>query len=359
MARLAAALLGATVVMSLAPAFAADRTAQFAAIDAAAAAAAPGFGGVILIEENGTPIFRKAYGYSDREHKIPFGFDTVAQIGSITKSMTALAIVTLAQEGKLDLSKPVKTYLPNAAEPAASATLHQLLTHHSGLDDYCADDFDRVSKADLLNRCMAKPLAHAPNTENYSNMGYSILAAIVEQVSGEDWETYLRTHIWQKLGMTRTGFVRFGGVPHDAFAIGYLAKPQGVISDRIAALEGNDWALKGNGGIQASANDMERYWRGLMRRLPGIRADVVEAMTTPHERIDEEAWEGYGFGVRLGADGKPFRIGFAGSDGTFMAYFGWLPKDDVFMYVVGNNGEDNVRPVIQAVVHAMQSTTPH
>lgn len=360
--RLAATIVTAAVAFAVLPARGADYAAQFAGIDAAVAAAGPGFGGVILIEDHGTPVFRKAYGYSDREHKILFGFDTVAQIGSITKSMTALAVVRLAQEGKLDLQQPVKTYLPNAAEPAASATLHQLLTHHSGLDDYCADDFDRVPKADLLHRCAAKPLAHTPGTDNYSNMGYSILAAIVEQVSGEDWEAYLRKHIWQPLGMARTGFAHFDGVPRDAFAIGYLRQPQGIISDKIAVLGGDDWALKGNGGIQASANDMERYWRGLTGRLPGVPDGVFAEMTKPRERIDEQAWEGYGFAVRLDADGKPFRIGFAGSDGTFMAYFGWLPKDDIFMYVVGNCGEDNVRPVIQAVVHAMQGNaggTPH
>lgn len=357
MQRLTLVLVGVTMALALTPAFGADRSAQFAAIDAAEAAA-PGFGGVVLIEEHGTPIFRKAYGYADREHKIPFGFDTVAQIGSITKSMTALAIVTLARAGKLDFAKPVKTYLPDAAEPAASATLHQLLTHHAGIADTCGDDFDRVSKSDLLHRCMAMPLAHAPGTDNYSNMGYAILAAVVEQISGQTWEGYLGQHIWQPLGMNRTGFAHLEDVPREAFAIGYLEKPQGIISDNIAALGGNDWNLKGNGGIQSTATDMERYWRALTGRLPGIPADIAQSMITPRERIDDQAWEGYGFAVRLGADGKPFRIGFAGSDGTFFAYFGWLPQDDIFMYVVGNNGEANVKPVVQAVVRAMQGTAP-
>jgi CubicO group peptidase (beta-lactamase class C family) len=312
-----------------------------------------GFGGAILIEQKGKPVFAKGYGFADREKKIPFTLDTVAQIGSITKAMTAFAVLELAQEGKLDLEKPVKTYLPDAADPAGSATLHQILTHHAGLMDVCGDDSDRLSKVELQRKCMAMPLAFPPGTDHYSNMDYSILAAVVEQVSGESWETYLREHIWQPLGMRRTGYLRFDGLKPGDFAQGYLNdKSQGVITDRLAALQGEDWNLHGNGGIQASTMDMERFYRGLTGKLPGISRDVASAMMTPHEPMGGEAWEGYGLFVRLDAHDKPYRIGFSGSDGTFFSYFGMLPQQDVFFYVVGNNGEPNVKPVVGTVLHA-------
>ena len=122
-----------------------------AKIDAVLAAAVPsGFGGAVLVEKNGEIVLRAGYGMADREAKIPFTVDTIAQIGSITKSMTAIAILQLAEEGKLDLKAQAKTYLPGTAEPARSATLHLLLTHHAGLADTCGDDFDSVSKADLV-----------------------------------------------------------------------------------------------------------------------------------------------------------------------------------------------------------------
>ncbi len=323
-----------------------------AKIDAVLAAAVPsGFGGAVLVEKNGEIVLKAGYGMADREAKIPFTVDTVAQIGSITKSMTAIAILQLAEEGKLDLKAQAKTYLPGAAEPAGSATLHLLLTHHAGLADTCGDDFDSVSKTDLLHRCMAIALAHPAGKDHYSNMAYSILAAIVEQVSGQRWQDYLRAHVWTPLAMTRTGFDSFPGTGPEDFAKGYLNdKMQPVISGEIAKLRGNDWNIKGNGGIQASTMDMERYWRGLTRQVAAISPVVIAGMTTPHEHIDGEAWEGYGLAVRLDASGKPYRIGFAGSDGTFFSYFGMLPTRNIFIYIVGNNGEDKVKPLVSATL---------
>jgi CubicO group peptidase (beta-lactamase class C family) len=316
-------------------------------------AAKHGFGGALLVEDKGVPILKAGYGYASREKKIAFTVETIGQVGSITKPMTALAILELAREGKLDIEMPVKTYLTNAAEPAASATLHQLLTHHAGLTDYCGDDFDPLTKADLLAKCMAKPLEHSTGEDHYSNMGFSILAAVIEQVSGTSWELYLRQHIWVPLGMHRTGFSHFGDAKPAEFAVGYLNdKSQGVISDEIAKLHGADWNIKGNGGVQSTATDMERFWRGLTARLPGIPPDAVRGMITPHDPIEGEAWEGYGLAVRLDSAGKPYRIGHSGSDGTFFAYFGWLPQRDIFIYVVGNNGEDNVKPIVSTVLKA-------
>lgn len=316
-------------------------------------AASHGFGGAVLVEDKGIPILKAGYGYANHEKKIAYTVDTIGQIGSITKPMTALAILELARQGKLDVEKQVKTYLPNAAEPASSATLHQLLTHHAGLTDYCGDDFDPLTKADLLTKCMAKPLEHPTAEDHYSNMGFSILAAVVEEISGTTWETYLREHIWVPLGMRHTGFASFANTKRTDFAAGYLnGKSQGVISDEIAKLRGADWNIKGNGGIQSTAIDMERFWRGLTAQLPGISRDAVRGMVTPHDPIAGEAWEGYGLAVRLDSAGKPFRIGHSGSDGTFFAYFGWLPQRNTFIYVVGNNGEDNVKPIVSAVLKA-------
>jgi CubicO group peptidase (beta-lactamase class C family) len=313
-----------------------------------------GFGGYILIEQHGKPIFSKGYGYADREKKIPFRIDTIAQIGSLTKSMTAFAILSLAREGKIDLEKPVKTYLPRAAEPAASATIRQILTHHAGLVDSCSDDFDPVTAHDLLTKCMAKPLEFKPGTDHYSNMGYSILAAVVQQVTGQQWEDYLRAHLWQPLGMKDTGFLHFGDAKPDRFAYGYPPghPRQDVMSNSIAKLKGADWNLKGNGGTQSTVVDMERYYRGLTGSIPGIPREVANLIMTPHDQIEGEAWEGYGLAVRLDRNNQRYRVGFAGSDTIFMAYFGWLPKTDTFLYVVGNNGWDNVKPVISTVLHA-------
>jgi len=125
-----------------------------------------------------------------------------------------------------------------------------------------------------------------------------------------------------------------------------------VISNSIAKLKGADWNLKGNGGTQSTVVDMERYYQGLTGKIPGVPRDVASLMMTQHDPIEGEAWEGYGLAVRLDKNNKPYRVGFAGSDGTFFAYFGWLPQQDVFVYVVGNNSDANVTPVVQTALRA-------
>lgn len=320
------------------------------------AAADSGFSGAVILESKGEIVLQAGYGLANRESATPFTVETIAQIGSITKPLTAIAVLQLAEQGRLNLNGKAKTYLNDAEEPAASATLDQLLTHHAGLTESCAEDFDRLTRADLLHRCMGKPLAHSLSEEAYSNLGYSILAAIVEQVSDETWESYLRHHVFDPLGMSRTGFT-FPPSNTKDFATGYLnGVSQGVISDRISTLGGDDWALRGNGGVQASAMDMERLYRGLAGRAPGLSRSIFDSMSKPRDVSGDHVFDGYGFAIRTDDAGAPYRIGAAGSDGTFFSYFAWYPKDDVFLYFVGSNGEAAVKPSLLATLKTLQSS---
>lgn len=306
-------------------------------------AARHGFDGAVVVEIDGELVFSGGYGFADRASKRPFTTKTTAQIGSITKTFTGLAISQLAAEGKIDLKAPLRTYAPEAAEPGASATIEQLLAHEAGLIDDCGEDFERITRDDLLTRCLARPLAHPRGTDNYSNIGYATLGAVVERVSGQPWEDYLAQHVFKPFGMSRSGW-QFPGRPASDFAIGYLKDvPQGVISDRIAALHGEVWNLKGDGGLQASAEDMRRFWHGIQAQPAKVR----ELMLVRSPRPGVEVVEGHGLAFRFDKDGKLYRIGHAGSDGVFFSYLGWLPASRTFFYFVGSNGEDEVKPVLQ------------
>ena len=91
-----------------------------------------GFGGAVIIEREGRILLSKVFGFANRQERMP-SLDTIAPIGSITKSFTALALVQLAAEGKVDLQRPLKSYLPNAIEPGASARISDVLAHQAGL----------------------------------------------------------------------------------------------------------------------------------------------------------------------------------------------------------------------------------
>jgi len=330
---------------------ASDAATTVAAIDKALKEAeAKGFGGAVIVEQSGRTLLSKGYGYADRERRIRFTPDTIAQIGSITKSQTGAALATLIAEDKVKLSDPVSKFVPEAPDPGRSRTIAQLASHSSGLLDTCTEDFEPQSEAMLVSTCLARPLAFKVGEDNYSNMGYSVLALIVQRVTGKPWEEALRERVWAPLGMTDIGFY-FRGTPDDQFSRGYLKNvEQPVISREIAKLHGSDWALRGNGGIQASSRTMMRFLDGILDPDGGFPAAARSILLSPVPGQSGEVQEGFGLAFRFEPDGTPIRIGHAGSDGTFFSYLGWLRKNDVRMYIVGNNGEEEVRPLIQQVL---------
>ncbi len=352
-----AALLTQTAAAQPAPAQPATTPDQaIATIDQALTdAAAKGFGGAIIVEQGGKTLLSKGYGFADRERRIPFTPDTVAQIGSITKSQTAAALVTLIAEGKVKLSDPVSKFVPEAPEPGRSRTVAQLASHSSGLLDSCTDDFEPQSEAMLISTCLARPLAHKVGEDEYSNMGYSVLALIVQRVTGKPWEEALRERVWNPLGMKAIGFY-FRGASDGQFSRGYLKNvEQPVISREIAKLHGSDWALRGNGGIQASSRTMMKFLDAILDPNGGFPAAARKILLAPVPGQSGEVQEGFGLAFRYEADGNPIRMGHAGSDGTFFSYLGWLRKNDVRIYLVGNNGEPEVKPLVQlALKQALQ-----
>ena len=310
-----------------------------------------GFGGAVVIEVRGKVVLKGGWGLANRAAGVPFTADTPAQVGSITKTFTGLLAAQLIAEGKLDPAAPLRRYLAGAAEPGASVTLNETLTHSGGLSDYCGDDFAPRTRAELLSVCMAKPLEFPKGSSHYSNMGVSFGAAAIEQVTGKRWEDLIEERILKPFGMADTGWT-FPGRSNAAFAHGYTGDAdQGIISDRIAALKGADWHLKGNGGMQASAADMHRFFRGIMSQPQAVRDILLE----PHaDGETPDVREGYGLFFRSNAQGL-YRVGHGGSDGVFFAYFAWYPAHDAFVYFVGNNGEEPVRNELREVLKALQA----
>lgn len=309
-----------------------------------------GFSGAIVVEAGAHSILKKGYGFADRENRIPFTVDTVAQVGSLTKQFTAIAALLLADEGVLHLYKPVREYLPNAPEPGAGLTLHQLMTHSSGLPEYCGeDDFEPMSRDTLIARCLSLPLIFKPGSNSeYSNPGFSIVAAVIESVTGKDLETVLQEKVFTPNGMDATGY-RFKDRKDLQFAYGYADnEKQEVISKRIATLGDDWWVLKGNGGIQASANDMRR-WRRVLQGEGEIDRQTLQAFMTPRFPDDERVGIAYGWYVVSGDDGKIIQISHSGSDGVFFSYFWLNPRDDYFFYMVGNSGEEAARDAVREV----------
>lgn len=296
-----------------------------------------GFRGAIIVEMDGTVVLKAGYGWANEERRVGFTPSTIAQVGSLTKQFTATAAVDLARRQKLRFSDPLPKYLEDVPTKAASITVHQLLTHTAGLPESCGADFDRVSRKDLTRRCLAHVALSPPGKFAYSNLGYSLLAAVVERASGEAIEGYLTRRFLKPLQMTRTGYF-FSESPDGGMAVGYGdAGAQPPISDRLRSLNPDFWNLKGNGGMQASAEDMYAWHRALSRG-PVIDDGMRQALLTPHARRDDGVAYGYGWFLRVRDDGQVEQVSHTGGDGVFFAASVWRPFDKIYYYLVTNTG---------------------
>jgi D-alanyl-D-alanine carboxypeptidase len=193
------------------------------------------FSGVALVAKDGKPIFTGAYGMANREKEIPNALDTKFRIGSMNKMFTATAIVQLAQAGKLKLDEPLITALPDYPNKAwaSKVTIHQLLTHTGGAGDIFGPDFDQHrlelrTLDDYVKLYGKRDPTFEPGTQwDYANYGFLLLGVVVEKVSGHDYYTYVREHIFKPAGMNSTD-----SLPEDQpvanRSVGYMADDKGT-----------------------------------------------------------------------------------------------------------------------------------
>jgi CubicO group peptidase (beta-lactamase class C family) len=154
---------------------------------------ARGFSGFVAVaHRDGALVFARAYGAADAKRSRAYTLDTQVDIGSITKSFTGMLAADLIARGHLSLDDTLGEYFPSAPSDKASITLQQLLTHSAGLPDATGDDFEQLSRHAFLACAFAVPLESMPGTRYaYSNVGYSIAAAIIEEAGGASYEDQL------------------------------------------------------------------------------------------------------------------------------------------------------------------------
>ena len=228
----------------------------------------------------------------------PASCDTVYDIGSLTKQFTAAAVVKLEMLGRLDVHDPISDWLGPVPADKAAITVQQLLTHTSGLVDTLGDDYQRLTRRQLVARALASPLRTAPGTAyHYSNVGYSLLAVIIERASGTSYERFLARQLFRPAHMTQTGYTLPDWQRSDV-AVEYdaLGRPQGRPFDHPWAADGPWWNLRGNGGILSTARDLARWHRALLdHRVLDRRAQRELFRPRVPEQPSGQSWYGYGW----------------------------------------------------------------
>jgi CubicO group peptidase (beta-lactamase class C family) len=267
------------------------------------------FSGVIRVDRGDDVVLEKAYGFADRRWEIPNLADTRLAIASGVKGMTALAVVSLVEEGALELTTTARSVLGDDLPLIdESVTVEQLLAHRSGIGDY----FDEDLPGEITDYLLPVPVHQLAETEDYlavldgfptkfapgerfsyCNGGYVVLALIAERASGVPFRDLVAGRVCEPAGMVDTDFLRSDDLPTGT-AVGYL-RAEGLQTNVLhLPLRGS-----GDGGLYTTVADVRRLWTSLFAgRL--VPEEWVREMTRP--RSDDPAGKRrYGLGFWLHA----------------------------------------------------------
>ncbi len=219
------------------------------------------FSGVILVADHGTPTYHKAFGMANRDEKIPNALNTKFDIGSMNKTFTKVVILKLLEEGRLDLEDKIGQYLSGLNTRSSKlVTINQLLNHTSGYGDYLTYEYDQLPTEEktfhkTFERVKNSPLEFEPGTNQmYSNIGYILLGAIIEKISGKSYFDNVDEYILLPLGLNETSMKP----KHEAenLTVGYYRTVDGKIISNEGILE----YPKPDGGFRSTALDIIKFY---------------------------------------------------------------------------------------------------
>jgi CubicO group peptidase (beta-lactamase class C family) len=255
-----------------------------------------------LIAKEGRVVLRKGYGWANEERKIPMTTNSVFDIGSVTKQFTATAILKLEEQGKLKVTDPITKFFKDVPEDKQNITVHQLLTHTAGFGhDVETTKFpprDEMVGAALDSKLKLK----SGETFSYSNAGYSLLAAIIEIVSGMPYENYLHKYLWKPSGMYKTGNLipRFS---QEEMAQGYdISGNLGFSQDKWWDKDGPFWGGRGAGYVLSTLEDLYK-WHLTLKGNKILSKQSKQKLYSPYATFKDrkEGWDqaeswNYGYG---------------------------------------------------------------
>jgi CubicO group peptidase (beta-lactamase class C family) len=310
-----------------------------------------GFDGQVLVMQAGKPLLLQAYGMADHEAGRAFTTDTVFDIGSITKQFTAAAILKLQEQGKLQLTDTLDRFFPEAGDDKRNITLHQLLTHTSGIvNNLSGGDYSKVSRNTFIKRLFRSKLESPPGSAfSYSNAGYAVLGLVIERVSGRGYEQYLQQHLLQPAGLQHTGY-RIPDWQALPIATGYELKRDsfwggkadgsserwGTPLEKSWDKDGPWWNLHANGGLLSTLGDLS-LWLQTLQTETVLSKSSTTLLFTPHVATPR-AGNFYGYGwitEPAGQHGKVVRHG--GSNGIFTADLRYYTDEQLLIIFMTNN----------------------
>ncbi len=299
-----------------------------------------GYSGAILVARGGKIILGKGYGYANRENKTPFHNSSAFDIGSVTKQFTGAAILKLEMMGKLSTDNPITKFFKNVPNDKKDITIHQLLTHSAGFTEALGYDYKTTSREDFIKQAFESKLKYKPGERyQYTNVGYSLLAAIIEIASEDSYEKFLNDHLFKPAGMHYTGY-RLPDWGENQVAHGYRGNESfGQPNQKNWADDGPWWHLRGNGGIISTIHDMYQ-WHLALEGEEILSKEAKMKYYTPHILEGPDANTHYGYGWVIATSSRGTKVYMHNGGNPYFANdcFRYV-EDDVFVYIISNNGE--------------------
>jgi CubicO group peptidase (beta-lactamase class C family) len=301
-----------------------------------------GFSGSVLVVKNNRIVIHKAYGLADRDSGRPNTVETLYDVGSIAKTFTATAILQLEMQGKLKTNDLISEYLGEFPADKAGITIHHLLTHTAGLKLDAGDVSANPTTApdEFLRKAKDAPLLSAPGEKyNYSNLGYGLLAMIVEKVAGLSWQNYLTKNILKPAGLSHTALYGDTAAP-DKLARGYTGDNEETLKlEDPLKLERPDsrvWRkyTLGAVGVVTTTGDLYKWWQALhSNRI--LSAEARRKMFSV-----QAANQGYGWNIQTTPENtRTYRGGLRGSYQSLLAYY---PQERAFLIFALNKNNTEI-----------------
>jgi CubicO group peptidase (beta-lactamase class C family) len=307
-------------------------------------------GCVILLAQNNKIIYEKSFGTANLELKVLMQPEMVCRIGSITKQFTAVAILQLIEKGKIALNDSIQRFIPDFPNKGYSITIEHLLSHTSGIIGYDALNtgnrnvirIDFPAK-DIIDSIAPLPLDFVPGTKyTYSNSNYFLLGYIIEQVTHQTYQEYLRDNLFKPAGLSAT----------------YYDSPTEIIPNRVSGYTKHDNVFKNAGYISMSqvysagallsnVEDLFR-WHTALYSYKIIKKESLEKAVTPYRLSDGTLTE-YGFGFFLKDINGIKSIGHGGSIDGFEAMAFYIPERDIYIAILFNSDSDDFIPLVENI----------
>ncbi|MBV7334832.1 beta-lactamase family protein, partial [Chloroflexi bacterium TSY] len=260
------------------------------------------------------------------------------RLGSVTKQFTAMAILLLEEQGKLDVQDRVCAYLEACPDGWTNITIHQLLVHTSGIPNFTSmSGFHKLKKehsTPLQTMAFFKdePLSFVPGEKwAYSNSGYIVLGVVLEQAAGVPYAAFLQEHIFEPLQMSDSGYEQ----SDSELAVGYRGRSEALFIDMSVP--------HAAGGLYSTVEDLYRWDRALYTNEL-VSDELLDKMFTPHALIPDSEGFGYGYGWGIGEQFDRLIVDHDGAIDGFASYIGRYPEEQVVIIILSN--DENLHPNI-------------